>query len=133
MPGKPLMLHPQFQLLRTEPSIVIFGLGRTKVAIIKCKKSVNIHGSIPETIMSVPGMPWLSLTQSCCRRGKGFPSVSQTVICFHIPAVYSLVFCQRVFGLGMSVFFHPAMLLARKKISKLAQPQGFSFMVLAPN
>ncbi|XP_029897655.1 protein lin-52 homolog isoform X1 [Aquila chrysaetos chrysaetos] len=35
MTGKPLMLHPQLQLPRTEPSIIIFGLGRTKVDI-KC-------------------------------------------------------------------------------------------------
>ncbi|GAB0190705.1 protein lin-52 [Grus japonensis] len=54
MPGKPLMLHPQLQLLRTEPSIVIFGLGRTKVDVIKYNKSINIHGSIPETVISVP-------------------------------------------------------------------------------
>lgn len=135
MTGKPLMLHPQLQVPRTEPSIVIFDLGRTKVDI-KYKKSINIHGSISGTVMSVLGMSWPPLTQSCCRHGGGFPSVSQTIISFHIPAVYSPVFCQRVFGLGISVFFHPATLLARKKFSKLAQPQGFSFMVsiwLAPN
>lgn len=91
MPGKPLMLHPQLQLLRTEPSIVIFGLGRTKVDVIKYNKSINIHGSIPETVISVPVMPWLPLTQSCCRHGNGFPSVSQTIICFHIPS--SLLTC----------------------------------------
>jgi len=112
---------------------VIFSLGRTEVAIIKCKNSINIHGAILETVVSVPGMPWLPLTQSCYRCGRDFPSVSQTIICFHIPAVYSLVFYKGVFGLGISVFFHPAMLLAMKKFCKLVQPQEFAFMVLASN
>lgn len=44
MPGKPLMLHPQ--LLRTEPSIVIFGLERTTVALLSVRKVLIYMGPL---------------------------------------------------------------------------------------
>lgn len=46
MPGKPLMLHPQLQLLRTEPSIVIFGLERTTVALLSVRKVLIYMGPL---------------------------------------------------------------------------------------
>lgn len=98
MPGKSLMLHPQLQLLTSEPSIIILSLRRIKVPIVKCKKSINIHESSLETVMSVLVMPWLPLMQSCCRRGKGFPCFPS---CHLLPHSTSFLTCLLSEGFGV--------------------------------